>query len=50
MTSQVMSKQNFRVFGIDELGEQNIGVKRKQSQLIGVDSVTDIVNIISCVL
>ena len=42
MTSQVMSKQNFRVFGIDELGEQNIGVKRKQSQLIGMDSVTDI--------
>ena len=27
---------------MDELGEQNIDVKRKQSQLIGKDSVTDI--------
>ena len=32
----------FDFFGIDELGEQNVDGKRKQSQLIGMDSVTDI--------
>ena len=27
---------------MDELGEQNIDFKRKQRQLVGMDSVTDI--------
>ena len=32
--------KNARLFKLDELGEENIDVKHKQSQLIGMDSVT----------
>ena len=34
--------QNVRHFGLGDIGEQNCDVKHKQSQLIGMDSVTDI--------
>ena len=34
--------QNVWLFGIDELGEQKIDVKREQSQLIGMYNITDI--------
>ena len=34
--------QNVRHFGIGDIGEQNCDVKHKQSQLIGMDSVSDI--------
>ena len=34
--------QNVRHFGLGEIGEQNCDVKHKQSQLIGMDSVSDI--------
>ena len=34
--------QNVRHFGLGDIGEQNCDVKHKQSQLIGMDSVSDI--------
>ena len=34
--------QNVRHFGLGDIGEQNCDVKHKESQLIGMDSVTDI--------
>ena len=34
--------QNVRLFGIGDIGEQNCDVKLKQSQRIGMDSVSDI--------
>ena len=34
--------QNVRHFGLGDTGEQNCDVKHKQSQLIGMDSVSDI--------
>ena len=34
--------QNVRHFGLGDIGEQNSDVKHKQSQLIGMDSVSDI--------
>ena len=40
MTSQV--SQNVRHFGLGDIGEQICDVKHKQSQLIGMDSVSDI--------
>ena len=42
MTSQVRSKSNVRLFGLGDIGEQNCNVKLKQSQRIGMDSVSDI--------
>ena len=42
MTSQVRQSQNVRHFGLGDIGEQNCDVKHKQSQLIGMDSVSDI--------
>ena len=32
MTSSVSLKSKFPLFGLDEIGEQNTDVKRKQSQ------------------
>ena len=34
--------QNVRHFGLGDIGEQNCDVKHKQSQVIGIDSVSDI--------
>ena len=34
--------QNVRLFGLGDIGEQNCNVKLKQSQRIGMDSVSDI--------
>ena len=34
--------QNVRHFGLGDIGEQHCDVKHKQSQLIGMDSVSDI--------
>ena len=34
--------QKVRHFGLGDIGEQNCDVKHKQSQLIGMDSVSDI--------
>ena len=34
--------QNVRHFGLGDIGEQNCDVKPKQSQLIGMDSVSEI--------
>ena len=34
--------QNVRHFGLGDIGERNCDVKHKQSQLIGMDSVSDI--------
>ena len=34
--------QNVRHFGLGDIGEQNCDVKHKQSQLIGMDIVSDI--------
>ena len=34
--------QNVRHFGLGDIGEQNCDVKHKQSQPIGMDSVSDI--------
>ena len=42
MTSQVRSSQNVRFFGLGGIGEHNFDVKRKESRLIGMASVTDI--------
>ena len=42
VTSQVRSSENVRHFGLGDIGEQNCDVKHKQSQLIGMDSVSDI--------
>ena len=41
VTDQVKN-QNVRHFGLGDIGEQNCDVKHKQSQLIGMDSVSDI--------
>ena len=41
VTGQVQS-QNVRHFGLGDIGERNCNVKHKQSQLIGMDSVSDI--------
>ena len=43
MTSQVRSgqSQNVRLFGFGDIGEHNVDIKRKQSQWIGMGSVTD---------
>ena len=41
VTGQVKVKKN-RHFGLGDIGEQNCDVKHKQSQLIGMDSVSDI--------
>ena len=42
MTSQVRSKSKCSTFRLGDIGEQNCDVKHKQSQLIGMDSVSDI--------
>ena len=42
VTSQVGQSQNVRHFGLGDIGEQNCDVKHKQSQLIGMDSVSHI--------
>ena len=34
--------QNVRHFGLGDIGEENCDVKHKQSQLIGMDTVSDI--------
>ena len=38
----VGQSQNVRHFGLDDIGEKNCDVKHKQSQLIGMDSVSNI--------
>ena len=44
VTGQVKpgQSQNVRHFGLGDIGEQNCDVKQEQSQLIGMDSVSDI--------
>ena len=42
VTSQVRSKSKCLTFRLGDIGEQNFYVKLKQSQRIGMDSVSDI--------
>ena len=49
VTGQIKVK-NVRLFGLGNIGEQNVDVKLKQSQRIGMDSVSEFVSIIYCAL